>query len=67
MFSAHTFKGITQVEYPAAADDNLLVMVQIESVLGLQNVEEIAKVDGLDILFIGETSPRASFLATIKA
>ena len=54
MFSAHPFKGITQVDYPAQADENLLVIVQIESKAGLANVEEIAKVDGLDVLFIGE-------------
>ncbi|WWD17721.1 hypothetical protein CI109_102162 [Kwoniella shandongensis] len=40
-------------EYDAGADDNLLVIVQIESKQGVANVEEIAKVEGLDVLFIG--------------
>lgn len=31
-----------------------MVVVQIESRAGVDNVEEIAKVDGLDVLFIGE-------------
>lgn len=31
-----------------------MVVVQIESRSGVENVEEIAKVDGLDVLFIGE-------------
>ncbi|ORX35939.1 Pyruvate/Phosphoenolpyruvate kinase-like domain-containing protein [Kockovaella imperatae] len=53
MFSAHSFHGMTQATYPAGADSHLLVIVQIESKQGLANVEEIAKVDGIDILFIG--------------
>ncbi|KAK1926846.1 Pyruvate/Phosphoenolpyruvate kinase-like domain-containing protein [Papiliotrema laurentii] len=52
MFSSHAF-GITEPEYPGAADDNLLVIVQIESRQGVENVEEIAAVDGIDVLFIG--------------
>ncbi|KGB77473.1 2,4-dihydroxyhept-2-ene-1,7-dioic acid aldolase [Cryptococcus deuterogattii R265] len=40
-------------DYDAGADKNLLVIVQIESRKGVENVEEIAKVEGLDCLFIG--------------
>ena len=54
MFSAHSF-GLTEPEYPAGADDNLLVIVQIESKDGVKNVEEIAAVEGIDVLFIGES------------
>ncbi|WVF70345.1 hypothetical protein IAT40_005135 [Kwoniella sp. CBS 6097] len=39
--------------YDAQADEKLLVIVQIESRQGIENVEEIAKVPGLDVLFIG--------------
>lgn len=53
MFSGASF-NTSEGEYAAAADDNLLVMVQIESQSGVDNVEEIAKVEGLDVLFIGE-------------
>jgi len=52
MFSGHSF-GIPEADYAKQADDNLLVMVQIESQSGVDNVEEIAQVPGLDVLFIG--------------
>lgn len=54
MFSPHTF-GVSEGEYAAAADDSLLVIVQIESKSAVENVEEIAKVPGLDVLFIGRS------------
>ncbi|KAI0160510.1 Pyruvate/Phosphoenolpyruvate kinase-like domain-containing protein [Xylariaceae sp. FL1272] len=41
------------VDYDTRADAELLVMVQIESRSGVENVEDIAKVDGLDVLLIG--------------
>ncbi|KAJ7121564.1 Pyruvate/Phosphoenolpyruvate kinase-like domain-containing protein [Mycena epipterygia] len=40
-------------EYFAAANDAILVMVQIETKEGLANVKEIAEVDGVDVIFIG--------------
>jgi 4-hydroxy-2-oxoheptanedioate aldolase len=52
MFTSHAFQT-TDGNYISGADKNLLVIVQIESVKGVENVEEIAKVDGLDCLFIG--------------
>ena len=55
MFSAHSF-SVTEADYPSEADDNLLVIVQIESKDGVKNVEEIAAVEGIDVLFIGESS-----------
>lgn len=39
--------------YHARANDNITVLVQIESREGLNNVEAIARVDGVDGLFIG--------------
>jgi 4-hydroxy-2-oxoheptanedioate aldolase len=52
MFTSHAFQT-ADASYVSGADKNLLVIVQIESVKGVENVEEIAKVDGLDCLFIG--------------
>ncbi|GMK54052.1 hypothetical protein CspeluHIS016_0106380 [Cutaneotrichosporon spelunceum] len=52
MFCGASF-GVSEGEYAEQADDALMVMVQIESRAGVENVEEIAKVDGLDVLFIG--------------
>ncbi|WVW82444.1 hypothetical protein I302_104454 [Kwoniella bestiolae CBS 10118] len=53
--------GCKGSEYDAQADDKLLVIVQIESRQGIENVEEIAKVPGLDVLFI------AAIAKTLKA
>lgn len=52
MFAAHSLPRGTS--YDEGADKALMVVVQIESTSGVDNVEEIAKVDGLDVLFIGE-------------
>ncbi|KAH8827596.1 Pyruvate/Phosphoenolpyruvate kinase-like domain-containing protein [Flagelloscypha sp. PMI_526] len=49
----HLNWGITSLEYKDNANEHVLVMVQIESKEGVENVEEIAKVDGIDVLFIG--------------
>ena len=40
-------------DYPEKVNENVAVLVQIESLKGLDNVEAIAKVDGVDGLFIG--------------
>lgn len=42
-------------DYYARADDNLLVIVQIETQLGVENAREIAEVEGVDVIFIGPT------------
>lgn len=54
MFAPHSFPGVKPAEYDEKTHDEVLVIVQIESRPGVENVEEIAKVDGLDVLFIGE-------------
>ncbi|CAK9783878.1 unnamed protein product [Cutaneotrichosporon oleaginosum] len=56
MYAGASF-GIGEGAYAAEADDALLVMVQIESRAGVENVEEIARVEGLDVLFIGVLAP----------
>lgn len=40
-------------EYAASANDDVFVMVQIEHKTAVENVAEIAKVPGIDALFIG--------------
>ena len=40
-------------EYLMTANENVMVCVQIESRKAVENVEEIAAVDGIDMLFIG--------------
>jgi 4-hydroxy-2-oxoheptanedioate aldolase len=47
-------------EYASRAADQLCVLVQIESALGLENIEEIAAVDGVDGLFIGPADLHAA-------
>jgi len=45
--------GVTFRDYVDSHKDNLLSVVQIETVEAVQNVEEIAAVEGADVLFIG--------------
>jgi 4-hydroxy-2-oxoheptanedioate aldolase len=40
-------------DYTPEAADNLFILCQIESVKGVRNVEEIAAVEGVDMIFIG--------------
>ncbi|MDY7579268.1 HpcH/HpaI aldolase/citrate lyase family protein [Herbaspirillum sp. RTI4] len=46
--------------YFAEVEDNTCLIVQIESRIGLDNLEEIAKVDGVDGIFIGPADLAAS-------
>jgi len=48
------YKAGDQAEKIRQANDNLLVIAQIETAEGLANVEEIAAVDGVDALWIGQ-------------
>lgn len=54
MFTPHSFPGVKPAEYDEKTHNEVMVIVQIESRPGVENVEEIAKVEGLDVLFIGE-------------
>lgn len=45
--------GVPESVYEAECNDNLLVIVQIESADGIKNIEEISAVEGLDMLFVG--------------
>jgi len=48
-----TLYGKRLVEYLQAANASLLVALQIETVEGLDNLEEILAVPGIDVIFIG--------------
>jgi len=45
--------------YAGSADEQICVMVQIETALALDNLEEIAEVEGVDVLFIGPSDLHA--------
>jgi 2-keto-3-deoxy-L-rhamnonate aldolase RhmA len=47
--------GFQYDAYVREANDNLLTVMQIESRVGLHNVDAIAAVDGVDVLFVGPT------------
>lgn len=59
MFASAAF-GQTGREYLLSANDNVKVCVQIESRKALENIEAIANVDGVDMLFIGPNDLAAS-------
>ncbi|KAG7048219.1 HpcH/HpaI aldolase/citrate lyase family protein [Colletotrichum scovillei] len=52
MFAPAAFNQ-TGREYLLTANDNVMVCVQIENRKAVENVEEIAAVDGIDMLFVG--------------
>ncbi|MFC6357109.1 HpcH/HpaI aldolase family protein [Luethyella okanaganae] len=51
--AAHDFAEVEPVAAMRKANDEVIIMVQIETVEGLENVEEIAAVDGVDVLWVG--------------
>ncbi|KAL4814392.1 Pyruvate/Phosphoenolpyruvate kinase-like domain-containing protein [Aspergillus spinulosporus] len=53
MFALHSFPEVPAAQYDAGADKNTTVFVQIESKGGLESVEKIAAVEGLDGILIG--------------
>lgn len=57
---AHSAFNQTSREYLLSANNNVMVCVQIESQKAVDNVEEIAAVDGIDMLFIGPNDLAAS-------
>ncbi len=52
--AAHTdFRPVDSATYLGEANRRTMIIVQIESAEGLRNVDEIAAVDGIDVLAIG--------------
>ncbi|KAF6234398.1 hypothetical protein HO173_007431 [Letharia columbiana] len=52
-FPMEKFGGQTSAEYLQQANDSLVTIVQIETKEALENVDAIAKVPGIDVLFVG--------------
>ncbi|KAK3176464.1 hypothetical protein OEA41_007787 [Lepraria neglecta] len=52
-FPMEKFGGQTQTEYLQQANDALVTIVQIETKEALENVDAIAKVPGINVLFVG--------------
>jgi 4-hydroxy-2-oxoheptanedioate aldolase len=51
--AAYGMGGGTTQDYFAAANANMLVCLMLEEVVAIANIEEIARVKGVDVLFIG--------------
>ena len=52
--------GLKLAEYAEKANDNLVVMCQVETAKTVDNIEAIGAVDGIDVLFIGPFDLSAS-------
>jgi 4-hydroxy-2-oxoheptanedioate aldolase len=52
--------GTTAVDYYAAANDEVLLVLQIEHIQGVEHVDEILSVPGVDACFIGPNDLAAS-------
>lgn len=59
--------GVTPPAYMACANEALLTMVQIETRAGVENVEAIAAVPGVDLLFVGPNDLAQSLLGYTPA
>ncbi|KAI1653437.1 Pyruvate/Phosphoenolpyruvate kinase-like domain-containing protein [Daldinia decipiens] len=57
----------TPSEYIAKANQNTITMIQIETASAVENVDEIARVEGIDILFIGPNDLSLSLLGYTPA
>src|SRR5437667_8018084 len=53
IFGPYGFGTTDWSNYAKVANDEIMVIVQIESAQGLQNVDEILSVPGIDVAFIG--------------
>jgi 4-hydroxy-2-oxoheptanedioate aldolase len=53
VFGPYGFGITDRPSYARAADNEILVIIQIESVQALQNLDEILSVPGIDVAFIG--------------
>ena len=62
--SRATNYGLDFAEYVERADDDLVTVLQIETVAGVENAGAISGVDGVDSLFVGPSDLSASMGAT---
>lgn len=54
------FEGVSWSDYLPRANRETLVIVQIETAPGIENLESIAAVPGVDVLFLGPTDTSAA-------
>ena len=54
------FEGVSWSDYLPRANRETLVVVQIETASGIENLESIAAVPGVDVLFVGPTDTSAA-------
>jgi 4-hydroxy-2-oxoheptanedioate aldolase len=52
-FAQYAFGTTSRAEYAAAANNEIMVIVQIESPTAIQNLDEILSVPGIDVAFVG--------------
>lgn len=45
--------GLSEDDYVQSVNDNLVILCQIESLKAIDNIEEIAATEGVDVLFVG--------------
>jgi len=59
--------GLTVPEYLRSANETILTMVQIETLAGVESVDAIAAVPGVDVLFIGPNDLALALLGYLPA
>lgn len=59
--------GLTTPEYMKSANETIITMIQIETKAGVENVEEICAVPGVDMAFIGPNDLAQSLLGYTPA
>ncbi|KAL9480223.1 hypothetical protein ACSS6W_005009 [Trichoderma asperelloides] len=59
--------GLTTPEYMMSANETILTMIQIETRAGVENVDAIAAVPGVDMVFIGPNDLAQSILGYVPA
>lgn len=59
--------GLTTPEYMKSANETILTMIQIETRAGVENVDAIAAVPGVDLVFIGPNDLAQSLLGYVPA
>ncbi|KAL6711739.1 hypothetical protein ACN47E_004673 [Coniothyrium glycines] len=59
--------GLTTPEYMTTANETILTMIQIETRAGVENVDAIAAVPGVDVIFIGPNDLAQALLGYVPA
>lgn len=65
MFAPVILGHSTEAAYAEAANEQLMVIVQMESKGGVENCEKIAAVEGVDCLFIGTLNTQVFMLRSL--